>query len=180
VTPPPDDLPPGVTVTLHEETYAVTGRTVAEVGRSLERNAPAMENRLVRGIHSWNLRWTYARVRREGACHVDGVEVEVVSTVVLPKWTRPAGAPAELVESWEMYLDRLRAHEAHHRELALEGARTLRDRLDELRAPACSAALDDRVHATATEHLEALDRRNRAFDRTAPPLVWPPRDAPLP
>lgn len=166
---------PGITLTLEEETYTVTGTTVAEIGQSLRRLSPYLGNRSVRGIHTYRIRWRYSLRPAEEACHVEDVEVVLSSTVTLPRWRRSGGA-FELEELWTAYLQDIRDHEDRHRSLAVQAALTIQHDLNGLEAPTCSAELRTRANGRAGEILEEFRERNQAFDRSSGGVRWPPYD----
>lgn len=164
----------GITLTLHEESFLVTGRTFAEVGRSLTTMGPSVRNRPAVGAHSSDMRWRFSSSDHEGDCRIYDVRVEIESTIVLPRWTRPAGVDDELVEAWEVYQQGVRDHEEEHRELAIEAALQVQRALRSLRAPACTEELAARANRLGHEIVEDYRDRNLAFDRAAGLATWPP------
>lgn len=167
---------PGVSLTLEEETFTVTGSTVAEIGESLRRLSPYLRGRSVRGIHGYQISWRYSLRPSDGACRVEDVQVDLSSKVTLPRWRRSGGAAFELEELWGAYLQDIRDHEDTHRSLAIQAALTIQHDLAALEAPTCSSQLRTRANARAGEILEEFRERNRAFDRSSAGVRWPPYD----
>ena len=165
---------PGITLTLDEETYTVTGSTVAEIGRSLRQRSPYLGNRSVRGLHRYGINWRFSYRDLDGRCRVDDVQVEISSTVVLPRWSRTGAVEPELEAAWEAYLDGIRTHEEQHRQLAIQAALAIQEELSRLDAPACSRELGDRANRTGREILAEYRTRNEAFDRASFGARWPP------
>lgn len=167
-------LAPGIVLTARQDEYVITGGTFGEVGESLRRRGPWLRNRSVSGIHSYNLRWRFTYGTEEGGCRIDSVEVDIDSTILLPRWRRPAGADPAVAEAWEVFLEGIRSHEDQHRTLAVQSALQIQRELSGLEAPSCTPTLADRANELGRRILAGFHERNREFDRTSGPARWPP------
>jgi predicted secreted Zn-dependent protease len=126
-------------VTRRYEQYPVSGRTVAELRRSMRAHAEA----------NWPdpeaVGMTVATIPVAGRCqeYSDGgglrdASVSLSLVVHLPDWQERDAAPAALQRSWERFLKALTAHEEGHVEISIEHATRLRNELGTLTPePSC-------------------------------------------
>lgn len=160
-------------------TYAVTGRTVHEIARSLEENAPPWDGRRPAGLTTWDVRWT-ARWASSGAmCRVTELDVQLRVEVLIPHWERPPGTGGELARDWERFLAALSRHEAGHVDIASEAAREMRRVLTNVTAPTCGS-MDARMRLESDRVLRDYGDRQADYDErtrrgATQGLAWPPR-----
>ena len=93
-------VPAGVTVDVQESTYAVFGRTIPDIWDSLNERGPALENRIVAGVHSWNLAWDTEWTRTADECRVGELEIRMSTEIMMPDWRQRVGAEDELIDHW--------------------------------------------------------------------------------
>lgn len=168
-------LPEGVHAELLEESYAVFGRTVNEIGRSLSRRGPAAQNRLAHGRHSWGFDWDIEWSASPNRCEVGELRIDMTSTIRMPRWTQRSGAPTEVQRMWDEYVTLLREHEEQHRSYALQTVTEIYTEVALMTAPTCRE-LSERISSRAREISDRYDRINRDFDaRSAGRVRWPPR-----
>lgn len=171
----PPALPVGVHAELREESYAVFGRTVSDIGRSLGQRGPAAQNRLAHGRHSWGFEWDVEWSSTPDGCAVDRLRIDMTSTIHMPRWAHRAGAPTEVQRMWDEYVTLLREHEERHRSYAFQAVTEIYTEVALMTAPTCRE-LSDRSSARAREIQDRYDRINRDFDaRSAGTVRWPPR-----
>lgn len=168
-------LPPGVTVSAEEVSYAVRGTTVEEIGRSLhEGAAEALQPRRA-GEHRWNVRWSYRFAERREGCEMTAVNVELSSTIMLPDWTDRERADSAVTAMWDEYITLLRDHEFTHRELSYRAARDISREVGRIRLPQCGGMRSE-ANLVARRILDRYDRQNAEFDEASRGTIrWPPQ-----
>ncbi len=166
-------MPDGVVVDVEESTYAVFGRTVPEIWDSLNERGPALNNRIVAGVHSWNLSWDTEWTRSEEGCRIGSLEIRMSTEITMPDWRQRAGANPELQEYWDEFVRQLREHELTHREYALDAVRDLHRTILAERAPDCQTA-GARIEAQTALIMDRYGALNQTFDQRSL-LTWPPR-----
>jgi len=104
----PSDLPvpPGVTVDVSEESFAIFGRSPQAIYQSLNQRGPANGGRF-----TWATQWE----RSADACRVGDLDLSMSTTITVPRWTQRAGSDIELQEMWDEFEMLLRKHEEDHR-----------------------------------------------------------------
>jgi len=172
-------LPPAVRVDALDETYAVTGTTMAALGRSLRENGPVVDGRRVFGRHRWNVSWRYRSVPTATNCTLTDVRVFLTSRILLPEWTEREEADPELVAAWDEFMDGLRTHELGHRGLAYRAAGEIERELRRTTAPGCEFIgrnANDRGDFIVSRYRAAQDRYDEETGRgRTQGAVWPRR-----
>jgi predicted secreted Zn-dependent protease len=166
-------VPGDVTVDVQESTYAVFGRTIPDIWDSLNERGPALRNRIVAGVHSWNLTWDMEWVRSDEGCRVEGLEIVMSTEIMMPDWRQRAGADQELQDHWDEFVRQLREHEEAHRGYALDTVRDLHRTILAERAPDCPT-VRDRITAQTDVIMDRYEALNSALDDRSM-LTWPPR-----
>lgn len=140
------------------ESYAVAGRTLAEVRRAIETRGPVAEDgRRFHGLTTWRYRFNYAQDGR-GRCEPRTAVVSVEIAVTLPELARPELLDPRDRRSWDDYVARLALHEREHVRLVLRGRDQLEQTLRRSRSCADLAPTARRVSA-------AIEAENLDFDR---------------
>ena len=80
--------------------------------------------------------------------------------MTLPRWSPPAGAPADLLARWERYVNALLARQNAHLDHARQLERVLKPALASLPPAANCAALD----AAVKERYASLEQESKARD----------------
>lgn len=172
-------LPPSVAVDALDETYAVTGTTMATVTRSLRENGPVVDGRRVFGRHRWNVSWRYRSVPTATHCTLTDVRVSLMSRILLPEWSDRDAADPELVRAWGEFLEGLRTHELGHRALAYRAAAEIERELRRHTAPGCEFIgrnANDRGDFIVSRYRAAQDRYDEETGRgRTQGAVWPRR-----
>src|SRR5881296_3030173 len=121
--PAPAAAPARPSIENHEEFYDIYGSSVSQLREQITRLGPAGGDD---ALTVWDLESRYTASPTTGGCVLRNVQVMLTVTTTLPRWTPPTeGASGRLVESWRAYLQRLRLHEAGHRQIAERNARDL-------------------------------------------------------
>ncbi len=112
----------GVPVVIDSIYYGVSGSTLEELQSEIERLGPKDGAVQRYATTEYDIRWTY-RFRPKGQrCTLVQVEVGARFLVRLPLWNRPGNASEETIEKWSRFVAGIHAHEAGHRDLALQAA----------------------------------------------------------
>jgi len=167
-------LPPGTTVFPDEEYYEVTGSSVEEIRRSLRAGAAEAIGGNAVGYHRWNVRWSYQYQETPLGCEVTEIDIDLESTITLPRWRDRGSSDSSLVAYWDAYLGALRSHEYCHRVLAYQQANELFRMLRRFRSPSCGLLRPD-ADATGQRILEKYRQANQEYDGASRGhLTWPP------
>jgi predicted secreted Zn-dependent protease len=142
---PPAALPGNLAVTeLAPAFYDVEGATLTDVRASLKARRPVDRSGIPHhAITRWHADWKFKLRRTRGACRLHAIAVTLTITQTLPRRAPHPTADAAMVERWDRYERALRAHEAGHRNAALNAATTIATELAALSAPACDGLVDE-------------------------------------
>lgn len=154
---------PDVEVEERRTFYDVVGRSAAEIGASLAREAPPHGDLRVYGLTRWNVTWDYGMDRSAAGCRLTRPRVVLEIETVLPRWTGRAGAGAELARRWDRFAAAVRRHEDGHRELVREAGERIRSRLAGLWDVSCEL-LEGRAEERARSIVVGSHDRNLAYD----------------
>ena len=169
----------GVVVLGGTDRYAVTGRTIAEISRSL-RAAGQREGGFA-GHYSSTFRWSYRYVSSatSSACRMADFRIEVLSTIRIPDWKRASDAPLELVQRWAAFFNNLMDHERQDERIALEAAAELSRTFQRMSAMSCGD-LGREANREGERQLEQMRLRQGRYDEetrhgATTGAVWPPQ-----
>ncbi len=147
-------------IAAQEQYYDIYGSSVAELRDQISRLGPAGGDD---ALTVWELESQYGTARTADGCALRNVQVTLTVTTTLPRWTPPQDAPARLRASWRTYLQRVKLHEAGHRQIAERNARDLMAALAGLRAGTCEK-LGDEASQTVERIVAEGRLKNRAYD----------------
>jgi len=148
------------------EFYEIHGANQREMRNEIDRLRPSDPVNASRhdGYTHSHVTWTYyLQPSREG-CAVRSFETELKVTMTLPRWIKPAGVSARLVEQWETYSAALRVHENGHYEIAVAAAAEVKRRALELRSAEGCKALDQALDVTANVVLDEYRKMHVEYD----------------
>jgi predicted secreted Zn-dependent protease len=123
--------------------YFITGATALEILHCVRVAGPRERGRHFAAWTSWRIRWSVARTDGE-AIALPIVGVDIVTR--LPRWI-PVTAPPELAAAWSEFEEGIVAHEAGHRDVAIETARTIGE---------CLRASSGREDAAIRDDVDAI------------------------
>jgi predicted secreted Zn-dependent protease len=173
-----DPVPPGLTVVLHEESYAITASTAEDLADAIQRFGPEVEGERVAGSTAQNITWDYQVAQSGTECRIHAIEVLLTITTTLPEWANPSAAPSALREQWNTFAAAVRRHEDEHKRISLEGAHDVLKKLKSISPGPCARlTLEARTRGQAS--LRRYAELNREFDRDTrggrtQGVVWPP------
>lgn len=148
--------------------YAVQGDTFAQIRRDLsERIAVDTDGEARDSRTEWDVRWSIGRSETETGCAVDGVEVRIDVSHLLPRLDGRNTLPTDVNDAWDAYTHALLEHELRHRRLAVEAARALEVRLLGMPESATCEQLSVAADDIAADLTGIARHRERQFDATA-------------
>lgn len=164
----PRSEPPQVAeleISRKNELYPVTGRTAAELTRSMrEHAASAWTDPQAVGL-------TVSTIPVAGRCqeYSDGgglrdATISLSLVVHLPEWTDRDRAPAALQKSWDRFLRALTAHEEGHVKISIEHATALRDDLAALTPEPSCEQLTAKFQDRASRAQVRMDQAQAEYD----------------
>jgi predicted secreted Zn-dependent protease len=115
----------------------------------------------------WQLRWNFRVEQQPGAsCRLASAKTELDIHMTLPRWMPPKNASPVLVKRWNTFADALRKHEDGHRDIAIEAARVVTDRVAKVQPEKDCATLKQRLQRVADETLREYRDKESSYDVT--------------
>lgn len=151
-----------VDVTLQEQTYDVEGSTAQALTEQMKQLGPTDAN----GDHSdaytrWFVTWTFAFARGPEGCRIADAHVKVHVNTMLPSWSAPGDATADLPARWRKFSDALALHERGHLQIGVHSGQEIRQAM--LALPPTGSC--DTVEGEANEIARAIVTLHNAYDR---------------
>jgi predicted secreted Zn-dependent protease len=147
------------------ETYDVAGETTRELRRDLDRKGPLVDGHRYDARTRWYVCWRFDLLPEGGGCRVARPRIDLEITMTLPRWRRPRGAAAGLVERWESYLAALRDHEDGHVDVGDQAARAVEAALSDRPArPDCGSA-ESEANDAAQAEIARAQQEDLRYDR---------------
>mgnify|MGYP001816453109 CR=1 FL=1 len=158
--------------------YDVRGSTVEDIYRSLVENGPRNRGEAFYALTGVETGYRYRHVEEDATCGLVEVGVEANIMMRLPKWRDSEGASPVVREAWEVFLENLMRHEAHHYRIMEDAARRTYNTLLDMKAHSCSV-LDTQASLAIQAISDWQVEENRRFDRDTEHgadegAVWPP------
>lgn len=149
------------------ETYAISGKTGAELYRSIGERGPKIRG-LVRTIAHTNFKLTWTRKyepQADGACMLVTAKPKLIITYTLPK--PAAKLPPEIQKDWETFFAGIRAHEKVHGDIIVDMVKAIEAMSIGFSAPADPDCR--KIRSELTKRLAELSlaqrQRSRDFDK---------------
>ena len=115
----------------------------------------------------WQLRWNFRVEQHPGkSCELASAKTELDIHMTLPRWMPPKNASPVLVKQWNTFADALRKHEDGHRDIAIEAARVVTDRVGAAQAESDCATLKRRLERIADDTLREYKDKESSYDVT--------------
>jgi len=145
------------------EYFTIQGATARELRADLKRLGPVGETGIRGDAYTeYRIAWQFSMTLKDGSCRAHDVNVDLDVTMLLPRWKKPAGAPAALVETWGRFSAVLRDHEDGHHRIAVAAAKEVRRKLGKrIRAASCEAL---KVRLTDTANAVLREYRDKQAD----------------
>lgn len=146
-----------------ERFYPVQGTSAARLTAALGGEGPAVRGRRWHAVTDFALRWRFLPREREGRCAAEDAALEVEIVTTLPRWEDRHRAAPGLASDWDLYLARLRAHEAEHQRIVMGEGRQLMAAVTTLEATHCRA-LRERARILTRRARGRVAAAHRAWD----------------
>jgi predicted secreted Zn-dependent protease len=162
-----------VRLDLKYQGYTVRGTSVQAIWHDIFRKGPHQRERglyaqaQARISYGWDIDFQDSR----GGCRVKAADVNVRVRILLPAWSDERRADPRLRASWRRYAALVRAHENHHKDIALAAARDIDALFAGARGRGSCAALGRDLRARADRILARERQTQMRFDATDPPIV---------
>jgi len=116
------------------------------------------------GRADWKLSYRFRSRMGPGGCGVTSFNTDLDLQMTLPRWTPPAGVPADLVTRWERYMAALRLHEEGHLDHGRGAEKEFRAVASATTASDCGS-LDRALRDRFSKLIADYQARDRDYDR---------------
>jgi predicted secreted Zn-dependent protease len=144
----------GIDVNDQVEYYDIRGRTLRELRIDAHVNGPVARDTTWFGLTHYQIHWSYGYYRQPTLCRLTNVKMMVDVIVTLPRWVDSSDVDPAAVYWWANSSDQVRTHEAHHVQIAVDGAAEIRSLLQRQTGSDCTY-----LARTANEEAAVILRR---------------------
>lgn len=118
-------------VNFQEQTkfYSVSGSTEQELRNSMDHLGPKNESGRYDSLTSWDIYWEYDYLEKNNLCSIKNISVDLDIEYIYPKINNIEKVNNNLKEKWNNYLNSLKLHEVGHKDIAVEGANNVLNKL---------------------------------------------------
>jgi len=146
--------------------YRVHGTTPSTIFDDLERQGLSdLQGRRAIGLTGgeWNLEWKGIDTRA-ARCSSESVTITLKLAVTLPQHAQLEELAPDIRTAWRQFADRVAAHEQRHVDIYLNGARTMKARMEAIPTtlPSCSE-LERAINDIWVRQQAETDREQEAF-----------------
>jgi predicted secreted Zn-dependent protease len=163
--PVPAPQPAAVETSVSTTYYLVRGTTTAAIFSAIDANGLVEKGgqRAV-GVTSAEWKLTSGDVDvRAVPCVFPSLTVVLHLVVTLPRHEAPEALPADLRSRWESFVARVAAHEQRHVDIYLEGAKTMKARLEATRTAVSCADLEKAIDGAWRAQQADIERGQAEF-----------------
>ncbi len=149
-------------------TYSVTGRTTADLTRSLNAHAlpdPHEANSRYYARTEWYLSGQWSVVPTRRGCEVDHGLVSIAMTVTVPLLSPRVGVGSDVLDRWDRFLGNTVTHEKGHVELDLAGARDYQQQMGNWPPASSCAVLGQQMKDLFSLSFATVDQQNLDYDQ---------------
>ena len=144
----------------------VTGNSQRELIEALDRRSvDDGTGKRFYGHTRWALRWNFNVASEGNDCRVTSVTAELDVHLSIPRWQPPANADPALVRQWNAFIAGLRVHEDGHREIAIEAAREIEQRIESEPPASKCETLKRTVNIRANTLLDEYREKGKRYDK---------------
>lgn len=158
---------PGVVINDHVEFYDIRGRTLRDLRIDARLNGPVSRDTTFFAVTHTQIHWTYSYYRQPSLCRLTNIKTIVDALVTLPRWVDSSDVDPAAIHWWVQASEHVRAHEAEHLQIAIDGAAEIQSLLMRKSSSDCGVLgrnaneeAGEIVRRTAEQQKE-LDRRTR-------------------
>lgn len=157
----------GVSITVKNRPFLVSGNSIGAVVRSMKRNGPFSEDhgRRAIGLADYRYRTSVTTKKKKGRCHVVSVRITMTIFYFLPTLSNSSRLSARDTSSWRRIERAIRNHEHQHGRNYRRLARELQGSIANMK-PQNNCREVRKLERRIRARLEKADKsRNRNYDR---------------
>jgi predicted secreted Zn-dependent protease len=156
----------GIDVDDHVEYYDIHGKTLRDIRIDAHANGPVSRDTTWFAVTHYQIHWTYSYYRQPTLCRLTNVKMMVDIIVTLPRWVDSSDVDPAAVYWWANSSENVRTHEAHHVQLAVDGASEIRSLLVRSTSSDCTL-LARSTNEEAAVILRRVAQQQQEFDHAS-------------
>ncbi len=151
------------TVSVVKEYYSVSGNSVAEIRRNLNKETPVRigDNRYD-AYTSWHVSWNYRFTNNQSLCDISHISTHVKIKYILPKLISTLSSG--LHTKWNNYYTALLQHEKGHSNFALQAAQEIEDKLATVAPHKTCSELEATANTIGYQIIDKYVQLEKAYD----------------
>lgn len=157
----------GVKVQTTYTCYQITGSTLPQLQASAAKNGPKVGGKHAVATTKWSIKDSYTYGSKGSLCTIATAAVQALIVYVFPTWTAKHGTPASVVKQWRSYMAKVKAHEAHHRSIAIDGGAAVYKAILATPPDSPCKAVGNAADAKVADVMAVYRAKQAAFDAAA-------------
>lgn len=148
-------------------TYTVTGKTIADLSKSLEAHAiadPHEPNSRYYAQTEWYVSSDWSWKSAGNGCELERANISIAITMTLPALATPQGVAPDALNRWNTFLANTITHEKGHVTRALDGGRDYQRGLGTLPPQPNCDMMRPKLDSLFKYYLDVIDRVNVTYD----------------
>ena len=144
--------------------YAVRGTTTGAIFDYMERNGPIEDTgQRVHGLASAQSSFVWTKSTGHGACSIAAMTMTLNLVVTLPRHEDAASLAPPIRTKWENFVASVAAHEQHHVDIYLDGAKMTQAQMEGIPPLASCGVLDRAVASVNSAQQRLVNSRQERF-----------------
>ena len=115
-------------------------------------------------LTSWDIEWGHEYDQASTTCSVSSFRPIINFTFRYPRWIRPDDASQALTEKWDIYIEKLVAHETGHRDMVVAAVDGLSRVVVQLPPEPTCADVDRSVRSLFRKSMKKMKQDQREYD----------------
>ena len=145
--------------------YDVSGSTAQEVRADLNRNRPSDKTGAgYDAITRWHIRWNYHYEPVGQQCAIMRASTAVEVTIIFPRLKDTASIPAEVVQAFAKYTEKLMVHEKGHAQNAIDTTGKIEHEIRKLASRSSCHELEEQANSLARSLVKEANQWDVDYD----------------
>lgn len=147
------------------EHYEIAGKNARQLRDAMDRFGPSANGERFDARTDWRVGSSGRFQPTDAACELAELSVVVEVTTILPRWIDESEASKRLGERWARYMAALELHEDGHKEIGVEAAKEVMERIREIPPQRTCTALQEVIELATAGVVAEYRAREVTYDR---------------
>lgn len=153
-------------ITITTNYYEISGKTAAEIGKSLYENSPIIQNgKKYHAYTKWYVKWNFYWQKSPNSCQITSFKTSLDVEYTLPKLISYAYLSPSVKQKWDKYYQALIKHEQNHKNFGLNAVRDIEKYLLNMNKREKCTQLEKEVNQMGYKIINQYAEQEKKYDR---------------